>query len=217
MSDYIIGGWTQNTQDSAPETFSYVMYGMITNLEGLTSGTPSAPGWSPASTPAPQAAGEVMWTYGGARCTPTGMPASDSNIEAIVDTTHSQGWAGVDFDDECSMNVANLIAAMGALQPSEQTSYTFLAGWGYNNPDASPEGAATNEAVRQIVQARVANRMVLMCYADAMWPMPDIEANVGPAIARTLAYGVPVMSLASIDSRFFLHFCFFLSDRASLN
>ena len=191
MSDYIIGGWTQYTNELAPDTFSYVMYGMITNLDGLTSGTPDSPGWSPASTSPPPANGQVMWTYGGGGCTPTNMPTSD-NIDAILDATNSQGWAGVDFDDECSMNVGMLINTMGELKAQgKDTSYTFLAGWSYNNPDRSPEGEATNEAVREIAAAGVADRMVLMCYADEMWSMPDIEANVGPAIQRTIDNGVP--------------------------
>lgn len=189
MSDYIIGGWTQNTGDSAPETFSYVMYGMITNLQGLTSGTPSSPGWSPASNPAPEAAGEVMWSYGGAGCMPTGMPTTD-NTEAILNATRTGGWTGVDFDDECSMNVSQMINAMQALKPNH-TSYTFLAGWNYNNPSQSGEGQAINEAVQQIAQANVADLVVLMCYGDVMWPMQDIEANVGPAIQRTIDHEVP--------------------------
>ena len=188
--NYVIGGWTQSPQDIAPPTFSYVMYGMVTNLEGLTTGTPSYPGWSPASTPPPPANGEVMWTYGGAGCTPPGMPSTSSYIDAILDATNMNGWAGVDFDDECNMNVDGLIQTMGALQPM-QTSYTFLAGWNYNNPGSSPEGQATNEAVMQIAVTGVANRMVLMCYGDAMWSMPDIENNVGPAIQRTIENGVP--------------------------
>lgn len=188
---YIIGGWTQDTNNLAPETFAYVMYGMITNLEGLTSGTPDSPGWSPALTSPPPANGQVMWTYGGGGCTPTNMPTED-NINAILDATDSQGWAGVDFDDECSMNFGMLINTMGELKAQgKDTSYTFLAGWSYNNPDQSPEGEATNEAVREITGASVADRMVLMCYADVMWSMEEIEANVGPAIERTIDNGVP--------------------------
>ncbi|NER38654.1 MAG: glycoside hydrolase family 18 protein [Oscillatoria sp. SIO1A7] len=191
MSDYIIGGWTQYTNKPAPETFSYVMYGMITNLEGLTSGTPSSPGWSPASTSPPPANGQVMWTYGGAGCTPPNMP-TDDNMNAILDATFSQGWAGVDFDDECSMNFPMLINTMGELKAQgKDTSYTFLAGWDYNNPSPGSPGEATNLAVREIAAAGVADRMVLMCYADEMWSMPDIVANVGPAIQRTIDHGVP--------------------------
>lgn len=176
MSDYIIGGWTQYIEQLPPETFAYVMYGMITNLEGLTSGTPGSPGWSPALTGPPPANAQVMWTYGGAGCTPTNMPTED-NMNAILDATNSQGWAGVDFDDECSMNFEMLIPTMGELKAQgKDTSYTFLAGWDYNNPSPGSPGEATNQAVEGIAGAGVADRMVLMCYADKMWPMPDIGA-----------------------------------------
>lgn len=191
MSDYIIGGWSQSTADIPPDTFSYTMYGMITNLEELRSGVPGSEfWWSPNSTTAPAVSGKVMWTYGGAGCTPFGMPKSDMNIDQIVDATNNNGWAGVDFDDECSMDVGQMINAMQQLRP-KQSSYTFLAGWNYNNPGNSLEGEAINEAVRQIAQAQATDRYVLMCYADSMWSMADIEANVGPAIQRTMANGVP--------------------------
>jgi len=191
MSDYVIGGWSQSTTDIPPDTFSYTMYGMITNLEGLTSGTPTSPGWNLNDTTAPPVSGKVMWTYGGQGCTPSGMPKSDMNINQIVDATNNNGWDGVDFDDECSMNVGQMILTMQQLKP-KQSSYTFLAGWDYNNPDnPSSHGQAINEAVRQIAQAKAADRYVLMCYADSMWPMTDIVANVGPAIQRTITNGVP--------------------------
>lgn len=190
MSDYIIGGWSQNPADTAPESFSCTMYGMITNLEGLTSGTPASPGWSPAQTTAPTGGGQVLWTYGGGGCTPTSMPSTDAQIQAVVDATTDKNWAGVDVDDECSMNVDNVIKTMQALKP-KQTSYTFLAGWDYNNPGASSLGQAINDAVKAVALAGAADRQILMCYAAAMWSMSDIIANVGPAIDRTIQNGVP--------------------------
>ncbi len=190
MSDYIIGGWSQNPADKAPQTFSYTMYGMITNLEGLTSGTPKSPGWSPARTRAPEGGGQVLWTYGGGGCTPYAMPKTEAQIQAISDTTGEKGWAGVDFDDECGMDVENVIKTMQTLKPS-QTSYTFLAGWDYNNPSASAHGQVINEAVQAVAKTGAADRQILMCYATAMWSKADIEANVGPAISRTIDNGVP--------------------------
>lgn len=190
MSDYILGGWSQSPRNSSPATFSYVMYGMITNLSGLTAGTPAAPGWSPARSTAPAGAGKVLWTYGGGLCGPKEMPEDDGQIQAIVDATHGNGWAGVDFDDECSMNIGGVIRTMQALKPKE-ASYTFLAGRAYNHPETSESGRAINAAVRQIAQAGVANRHILMSYAAKMWSMSDIQANVGPAIRRTIDHGVP--------------------------
>lgn len=192
MSDYIIGGWSQRVADKAPETFSYTMYGMITNLEGLTSGTPASPGWSPLKTRAPEGGGQVLWTYGGGGCTPSAMPRTADQVQAILTATDQGGWTGVDFDDECGMDVENVIKAMQALKDNSfRTSYTFLAGWDYNNPTASAHGQSINDAVAAVARSGAADRQILMCYAAAMWSMSDIEANVGPAIARTIDNGVP--------------------------
>jgi len=189
MSDYIIGGWSQTPSDPSPNSFSYTMYGMVTNLNGLTTGTSASPGWSPTTTTAPSRSSEVLWTYGGGGCSPSDMPNSNANIEDIVAATKNNGWAGVDIDDECSMDVQQLIKTMQALKPN-QSSYTFLAGWDYNNPNSSSIGQAANSAVRQIAEAKVAERFILMCYAAEMWSMADIQANVGPAIQRTIDNGV---------------------------
>lgn len=190
MSDYIIGGWAQSVSQLPPESFSYTMYGMVTNLEHLTTGTPNNPGWSPINTVPPQTNGKVLWTYGGGGCMPNGMPAADMDVEKIVHATTYQQWSGVDFDDECSMNTEQLIHAMGTLKPY-QSSYTFLAGWAYNNPEASSSGKAINDAVSQIAMANVADRYIMMCYGSQMWSMQEIKANVSPAIKRTIDYGIP--------------------------
>ncbi|NEO38698.1 MAG: hypothetical protein F6J90_21135 [Moorea sp. SIOASIH] len=188
MSNYVIGGWTQSTSNQPPdESFAYTMYGMITNLNGLTSGTPSQPGWSPKDTNPPSIPGKVLWTYGGAGCTPNGMPDSDQNVNDIISATNSSGWDGVDFDDECQMNTDLIIDTMESLKPKE-SSYTFLAGWNYNNPDQSDEGKQINQNVQKIGATGLCDRFILMCYGDAMWSMPDIQNNVGPAIERTIAH-----------------------------
>ena len=192
MSEYIIGGWTQNPADTSPESFSVTMYGMVTNLSGLTTGTPQSPGWSPDKTIAPSGSGKVMWTYGGGGCTPNNMPLNPASVDAIVGATGRGNWAGVDFDDECSMNVNMLLETMSQLKSlNKECSYTFLAGWDYNNPGASKLGPKINQAVKAIAQSQSANRFCLMCYASSMWSMSDIEANVGPAIDRTIGNGVP--------------------------
>lgn len=185
MANYIIGGWSQSLTKVPPSQFSYTMFGMITNLIGLTSGTPQSPGWSPARTEAPEVQGNVLWTYGGGGCTPESMPLNQTDINAIVDATNAKGWGGVDFDDECKMNADNIIQAMKLIKP-KSTSYTFLAGWDYNNPNASSYGQLINDDVQKIAAANVSDRFILMCYAAAMWSMPDIIANVGPAIDRTI-------------------------------
>lgn len=190
MSDYIIGGWAQSVSHQPPTSFSYTMYGMVTNLEFLTTGTPSNPGWSPASTLAPRTEGKALWTYGGGGCLPRDMPANSLDIDKIVQATELQQWAGVDFDDECNMNTERIITTMRTLKP-KQSSYTFLAGWAYNNPEASPSGQAINEAVAQISMANVADRYIMMCYGSQMWTMKEIKANVGAAIKRTIEHDVP--------------------------
>ena len=186
---YKIGGWCQNPADKPPASFSYTMYGMITNLRGLTSGTRASPGWSPAHTRAPEVPGKVLWTYGGGGASPVGMPDSDIQVEAIIQATGEKGWDGIDFDDESEMNLEKIIRIMGS-STIEESGYTFLAGHDYNNPRGSERGRVTNTKVREIARAGVARRFNLMCYAAKMWSMSDIEANVGPAIERTLENGV---------------------------
>ncbi|WP_298769343.1 hypothetical protein [uncultured Shewanella sp.] len=193
MTKYIIGGWSQDVATSAPQGFTYTMYGMITNLVGLTAGTAQSPGWSPATVEAPKVpTGKVMWTYGGGLCSPNAMPSSATDVDKIVSATTENKWAGVDFDDECQMNIPQIINTMSQLKTSDtkQSSYTFLAGWDYNNP-AGNSGTEINNAVKQIAAAKCCDRFILMCYASAMWPMTDITANVGPAIERTINLGVP--------------------------
>ena len=189
MNNYLLGGWTQLLHATPPASFSYTMYGMITNLDGLTSGTPSAPGWSPAKHAAPTVPnGKVLWTYGGGGCTPRNMP-DNGNITDIINATNTQHWDGVDFDDECYMNAGNIISCMQSLKPLS-TSYTFLAGWAYNNPDSDPSGLgkSINQSVEAIAGSGACDRFILMCYGSAMWSMSDIQANVGPAIDRTIKY-----------------------------
>ncbi len=185
-NEFIIGGWSQNLSAVPPQSFSYAMYGMITNFQGLTSGTAQWPGWSPAKTAAPQHAPcKVLWTYGGAGGSPTGTPADESAIAQIVDATTTQNWAGTDFDNESSMNIGNIAGTTQKLKAAgKETSYTFLAGWAFNN---TPEEA---ENIKSLVANGAIDRFILMCYADAMWPMQDIISNVGPAIEKTIAQGV---------------------------
>ena len=185
MSDYIIGGWTQSPSSVPPEGFSHTMYGMITNLEGLTAGTAASPGWSPKSRQAPEVpTGDAMWTYGGGLCSPNAMPATSDQVQEIVSVTKDQGWAGVDFDDECSMDIDNLIETMQQLKPL-QTSYTFLAGADYCYPRSS-SGQKINDAVQKINNAGAADRYMLMCYAAAMWDQQTIETYVNKAVDRTI-------------------------------
>jgi len=186
MSDFIVGGWTQNPANKPFPGFSHTMYGMITNLDGLTTGTADAPGWSPEKTSAPNISpGVAMWTYGGGLCSPDAMPATSEQVQRIIDCTEQKQWAGVDFDDECHMNIDNLIESMQRLRPL-QSSYTFLAGWDYNNPSASDFGKEINNAVLNVSNANAADRFALMCYASAMWSEQDIKNNVSQAIDRTI-------------------------------
>lgn len=186
MSQFILGGWTQSLNDIPPTQFDFAMYGMITNLSALTSGTPDAPGWSPARSGPPDSGAQRLWTYGGGLCTPDAMPASTADIDAIINASRTQNWAGVDFDDECNMDIDNIIATMRAVKPAS-TSYTFLAGYDYNTAGSS-SGQRTNAAVQAIADADVSDRFILMCYATKMWDMSDIQKYVPASIERTIGY-----------------------------
>ena len=85
MPNYILGGWTQSLCATAATSFSHVIYAMVTNLNNLTTGG----GWSPATTSPPQNAGEVMWAYGGEGATPSDMPATDNDIDEIIQATET--------------------------------------------------------------------------------------------------------------------------------
>jgi hypothetical protein len=63
-----------------------------------------------------------------------------------------------------------------------------LAGWAYNNPDQDPNGKIINENVQKLASADVCDRFILMCYGAEMWSINDIEANVEPALNRTIGY-----------------------------
>ncbi len=44
-----LGGWSQPLSREPMPHFTQMMYAMVTNLDGLTTGTASTPGWSPAT------------------------------------------------------------------------------------------------------------------------------------------------------------------------
>lgn len=175
------------------DEFDINMYGMVTNLDGLTTGTSTAPGWSPASNSKPFAekAYSGLWVYGGGGCSPVGRPASDAEVQRIIDVTVGQQWDGVDFDDECNMDIDRLIQAMAGLKAvNKQTSYGFISGYSYNHPE-SETGKKLTEKVNKIIQSGHCDRLVHYCYANAMWSDSDIKNNVRQALQASLNYGMP--------------------------
>ncbi len=194
MSDYVIGGWTQDTKEVLHVPYSYAMYSMITNLEELRSGTRSEPGWSPTTTSPPSIQPvKALWTYGGAGSFPANMPATEAEVQAIVNAT--EDWDGVNFDDEAgagsnpNMNMGSLTApgvikAMNLLkQNSKTTSYSFAAGYNYVQPNSQ-----ASENVQAIAQAGVCDQFVLLCYAGNMWEPGTIKQYVPEAIDTTCNY-----------------------------
>ena len=173
-----IGGWTQTWTQVPDSSFSYVMYGMVTSLKELKTGGGQGPNQPPIDTGSTKA----LWTYGGGFCKPEGYP-TDDGIDAIVNATVDNGWAGVDFDDECNMNIPNIIETMKRLKAAgKETSYTFIAGWAYNNnPDA-------RTVVQEIANSGYCDRFVMMCYAAEMWDDQTIKDNVGPAVEKTINF-----------------------------
>jgi hypothetical protein len=202
---YMFGGWSQSPQRAPLPSFTTMMYGMVTNLAGLTTGTEERPGWSPARTKAPRHddyTGPVLWTYGGGLCAPDSRPASSGEIEAIVAATTAGGWDGVDFDDECHMDIGRVIEAMALLKgQGKQTSYTFIGGYSYNSPQSSA-GAVLNDKVRRVIASGYCDRLVHMCYGSSMWSSADIERHVRQALERSLAHGArPASIVLALTSR----------------
>lgn len=175
---HYIGGWTQRWTQLPDPSFSYVMYGMVTTLPELKTGG----GQGPHDPPIDTGSAKALWTYGGGGCQPEGYP-DDNGIAAIVNSTVDNGWAGVDFDDECKMNITNIIETMKQLkEKGKETSYTFLAGYDYNTN-------STSQAIlQQVAESGYCDRFVLMCYAAEMWSQQDIIGNVGPAIDKTIRF-----------------------------
>lgn len=202
---YVFGGWSQSTHRTPLPSFTTMMYGMVTNLAGLTTGTMHMPGWSPARTEAPRHehyAGPVLWTYGGGLCAPDRRPSSREDVEAIVAATNTGGWDGVDFDDECHMDIDRVIEAMALLKgQGKQTSYTFIGGYTYNSPD-SAAGRVLNDKVRRVIASGHCDRLVHMCYGSSMWSSADIERHVRQALERSLAHGArPASIVLALTSR----------------
>lgn len=189
---YTLGGWSQSLSREPLPEFNEMMYGMVTDLSGLTTGTANSPGWSPATSPAPrfeQYAGSTLWTYGGGLCSPLEMPGGEADVQAILDATAAGAWDGVDFDDECNMNIERIVHAMCQLkQQGKQTSYGFIAGYTYTRPN-SVTGAALNAKVRAVIESGGCDRLVHYCYASRMWTNAEIEQYVGQALERTIALG----------------------------
>ncbi|XP_018333975.1 uncharacterized protein LOC108743061 isoform X2 [Agrilus planipennis] len=185
----IIGGWSQSLSQRPLEEFSVNSYGMVTNLNNFTTGS----GWSPKETSAPQYGGvKILWTYGGEYCSPISRPVSADEVSQIVQMTLQNGWDGVDFDDECGMNIDNVIAAMQGLKKNgKQTSYGFISGWGYNNPEKNDNGQEFNDKVAKLARSNFCDRIIHYCYGDAMWSDVHIAANVRSALKRTINNGVP--------------------------
>ncbi|WP_248797831.1 hypothetical protein [Pseudomonas sp. MWU13-2105] len=200
-----LGGWSQTLTREPMPHFTQMMYGMVTNLDGLTTGTAGTPGWSPATSPAPRPhgyTGKVLWTYGGGLCSPKAKPADQDEIDAIVKATLDNDWDGVDFDDECQMNIPNVIATMQRLkQRHKQTRFGFISGYTYNTP-ASGTGMALNDKVRQVVRSGHCDQIVHYCYASRMWTDAEIERYVGQSLERTLAHGaLPAQLILALTSR----------------
>lgn len=205
MRTYLFGGWSQSLAAQPLQDCTTMMYGMVTNLPALTTGTAAKPGWSPALNQAPRgpsSVASVLWTYGGGLCSPKGSPSSQEDVEAIVNATLSKGWDGVDFDDECSMDTDRIIEAMSLLkQAGKETSYTFIGGATYNTPN-TPSGEKLNAKVRKVIESGQCDRFVHMCYAASMWNENDIQTHVRQALQRTIGHGAaPKSVVLALTSR----------------
>ena len=192
MNEYLLGGWSQSLSHAPLKEFDIMMYGMVTNLSGLTTGTSANPGWSPEKEKKPENPGgfkgKTLWVYGGGLCSPQNKPSDMNDVARLVEATKNQNWDGVDFDDECNMNIPLVIEAMRQLKAIQKdTSYGFIAGYTYNHPDTE-KGQQLNKKVKEIITSGQCDRLIQYCYAAAMWSKEDILSNVIPAIKRSISY-----------------------------
>lgn len=198
QGNYQFGGWSQRLNRTPLPAFTHMAYGMVTNLSGLTTGTAAAPGWSPAGSCAPRLGGftgPVLWSYGGGLCSPRECPVDDTAIQQIIQATERGAWDGVDFDDECSMNIEHVTQAMQQLkQRNKHTQYGFIAGYSYNRP-LTTAGAALNQKVRSVIASGHCDFLVHYCYASRMWTDSEIEQFVGKSLERSLDHGAHAKQL----------------------
>lgn len=174
----IIGGWFQYWDVVPPQSFSYAMYGMFTTLDGDKLETPGLK--TLADKPTVSHDTGVMWVYGGQYCSPEGYP-TEQGMQEIVEGTHANQWAGVDFDDECNMNTANIVKTMQQLKEIRaQSSYTFVAGADFVNDDVGVD------QLKEVAAGGCCDRFCLMCYGGKMWTGSEIKQYVDPAIKKTI-------------------------------
>lgn len=189
----IFGGWGQKLSQPPLKEFNTMMYGMVTNLSGLTTGTESHPGWSPETSVKPEHpnyTGKILWAYGGGGCSPSEKPTSSQEVERIISATINNHWDGIDFDDECNMNVHYVTQVMSSLKNiQKESSYGFIAGWSYNHPETE-NGKKLTTKIKQVIGSGYCDRLVHYCYATAMWSMDDIISNVGPSLEKSIRYGM---------------------------
>jgi hypothetical protein len=174
----VIGTWTQSWTYMPLNGYTTVMYGMVTNLETLK--TPGNIG--PETLPSCDSVTvSRFWTYGGQGCTPPGAPQL-KQIKKIVDVTKANGWAGVDVDNECSMNIPNVQKLCADLKEENLTSnYTFIAGAEYIG---EPATGPTKTAIKMLKAS--CDRFVMMCYANEMWDQETIKNVVPQAVSNTI-------------------------------
>jgi len=190
----LLGGWSMSLTRYPFNEFDYIMYGMVTNLEGLTTESETDQGWSPENESKPENnpcfIGKRLWVYGGGGCSPEGKPSSINDVSRIISATMNKGWDGVDFDDECNMNIKFVIETMKKLKDNnKETSFGFIAGYSYNHP-CTEKGQEINDKVKSIITSGQCNRLVHYCYATAMWNQDDIINNVKQALEQSISYGM---------------------------
>lgn len=190
----LLGGWSETLALKPLDAFDFMMYGMVTNLDGLTTGTAAYPGWSPEKESKPSASpsfkGKTLWTYGGGGCAPQQKPSNMNDVSRIVSATTNKSWDGVDFDDECNMNIPLVIETMKQLrQKNKETSFGIIGGWSYNHPNTD-DGKKLNDKVKSIASSGQCNRLIHYCYGDTMWSDSDIRGNVQQALKRSISNGM---------------------------
>lgn len=190
----LLGGWSMSLTRYPFNEFDYIMYGMVTNLDGLTTGDINTPGWSPENESKPDMnpcfKGKRLWVYGGGGCAPEGKPSSTYEVSRIISATLNKNWDGVDFDDECNMNITLIIETMKKLKENgKETSFGFIAGYSYNHPNTEA-GKKLMDKVNMIIKSEQCNRLVHYCYGSAMWNKDDIVNNVKQALEKSISYGM---------------------------
>lgn len=100
MRHYTAAELSQSRHSQPWTTFDGILYGMVGNLDRLTTGTATFPEWRPAKQSPLSHTGKKFWRYGGVGCSAAGNSLNTAQWVRNVVATASQDMNGVEAMSE---------------------------------------------------------------------------------------------------------------------